>query len=209
MDDNMVLKTALVVVSILAIVVGITLLVLAMEKPKEVHVRFINPTVTGASSQTITIPHKDYEKEIKELKTEISKLKTTIENQKKTNYYSDKYRIYTYRGYRVFHFGDYDYDHYKYRKYDRDHYYYWYKDDEHDLTVYVYDEDHDEVEDARVEVENGDDKTKYTNHDGVAKFNNLEEDCYDMKIKADGFKNYYYDFCLRDDKRIRVYLDED
>lgn len=93
-------------------------------------------------------------------------------------------------------------DYYQYERfYERD------SDDEYDLDVRVRDEDGEPIENARVRVENGDTEVEYTDEDGEARFNNLEEDCYDIRVSADGYDTEYDDICLDDDERITIRLD--
>jgi hypothetical protein len=91
-----------------------------------------------------------------------------------------------------------DYDQYRYDTY-------YGSDGVWDLTVRVRDDDTgDPIEDARVRVENGDTDSDYTDEDGEAFFSNLEEDCYDIEITADGYEDENDDFCLEDDERITI-----
>jgi hypothetical protein len=102
------------------------------------------------------------------------------------------------------------YDSYKRDTYDRSDSYFYddnNNDDEWDLLVRVRDDDTgDPIEDARVRVENGDDDSEYTDDDGEAEFNNLEDDCYDIEVSADGYEDEEDDICLDDDERITIRL---
>lgn len=81
-------------------------------------------------------------------------------------------------------------------------------DDEHDLTVRVRDAQGAPVEGARVMVENSDDDVEYTDEDGIAEFDYLEEDCYDVTVKADGYVTLKEGNCLYEDERMTFHLEE-
>jgi hypothetical protein len=79
-----------------------------------------------------------------------------------------------------------------------------------DLTVRVRDDDTgDPIEDARVRVMDGDSDSDYTDEDGEAFFSNLEEDCYDIEVSADGYDDEDDDICLEDDERITIRMMSD
>jgi hypothetical protein len=77
-------------------------------------------------------------------------------------------------------------------------------DDEWDLTVRVRDEDGDPIEDARVRIENGDSESENTDEDGEAEFNNIEEDCYDIEVSAEGYEDETDEICVEDDERVNI-----
>ena len=132
--------------------------------------------------------------QITQLRSEVASLKKAIEDKDSDNYVRDYRRYYN----------DYYYDrNYLYR----DHYYdRYHHDDEWDLTVYVEDEDGDGIDDARVHIEDGDEKTRHTNSDGKVRFYDLEDDCYDIEVDADGYDDYDDDFCLHRDRTITIEL---
>jgi len=148
-----------------------------------------------------SIPQNTHE--IDQLKAEITSLKKTVEEKPKDqDYQYDRYNQRPYMRYYNDYYDNYDYydnHYYDYNDYDRR-----YNDDEWDLTVYVEDEDGNDIEDARVRVEDGDHKTKYTDNDGRARFYDLEDDCYDIEVDADGYDDYDDDFCLHRDRSITV-----
>lgn len=66
------------------------------------------------------------------------------------------------------------------------------RDDDPDrarLTVHVEDDDYDNLEDAKVTVENGEDEIKYTNQDGDARFY-LDSDDYDIEVECNSEEEY-------------------
>jgi hypothetical protein len=81
---------------------------------------------------------------------------------------------------------------------------------EWDLTVRVRDDDTgDPIEDARVRVMDGDSDSDYTDEDGEAFFSNLEEDCYDVTVRADGYDDESDEICLEDNERITIRMMSD
>lgn len=82
-------------------------------------------------------------------------------------------------------------------------------DREYDLLVVVRDDDRDRLEDAYVRVENSDSYSRHTDEDGEAGFNNLEEDCYDIRVTKSGYDAEEDRVCLRDDETVRITLHRD
>jgi len=102
-------------------------------------------------------------------------------------------------------------DYYNYYNYYTDRYYDHDNEisyDEWDLTIIVEDsETGDAIEDARVKIENGDDDIDYTDDEGEAKFRDIEEDCYDIYVSADGYESGTDDICIARDRKITIELD--
>jgi hypothetical protein len=86
-------------------------------------------------------------------------------------------------------------------------------DEDIDITVIVIDDDTDDyVEDALVKLTNGDTEREYTDEDGEAEFDSLEEDCYEIRVSHDDYWTEEDEVCLDEDDdgdRIRVYLSYD
>lgn len=83
------------------------------------------------------------------------------------------------------------------------------EDNEYDLTVIVKDSSNGEyLEDAHVEIENGDYKSRLTDDDGEASFRNIEEDCYDVKVSKSGYYSEFEDVCVSRDRKLTVRLEE-
>lgn len=78
------------------------------------------------------------------------------------------------------------------------------------LEVNVEDQDDDSLEDARVEVENGEDRVRYTDDEGEASFW-LEADDYDVEVSKDGYESEDRSVELEEDdeRSIRFELNED
>lgn len=79
----------------------------------------------------------------------------------------------------------------------------------YDLIVTVKNEDGDRLADAYVRVENSDSTSKHTDDDGEARFNSLEEDCYDVRASKSGYNSESDSVCLEDDERLTVRLAEE
>ncbi|MFB6190467.1 MAG: carboxypeptidase regulatory-like domain-containing protein [Candidatus Nanohaloarchaea archaeon] len=71
------------------------------------------------------------------------------------------------------------------------------EDSEATLDVDVEDEDGDDLEDARVEVSNGDDEVDYTDEDGDARFT-LEPGDYEVEVSRNGYRTETRDIDLDD-----------
>jgi len=193
------LRTVIVIVCVLILVFGFAWVVVSIDNPygtghhaKTVYKPVYKPVyqpMYQPGVQTTTVLHDDQSKEIKELKNQVNSLKLQVESYKRQATYQQNEK-------------DYYYDYYRDRKY-RD-------DEEYDLKVRVFDdEDDDPIEDARVRVENGDTDIEYTDDDGEVRFRNLEEDCYDIEVDADGYEDEDKRICLDDDERVNFYLRED
>ena len=85
-------------------------------------------------------------------------------------------------------------------------------DDDFTIKIRVFDEDEEEIEDAYVRMIGDDEdyyETDYTDDNGEAKFRNVEEDCYKIKVRADGYESKTKDRCLDESETIRFYLEEE
>lgn len=142
--------------------------------------------------QTVIMPPQtvvvnDYESQIKSLQTEVSSLKDDLSTAKQQ--YQREYQMqYTY----------YTQD-YLDRHSDTN--------DEFDLTVVVKDEDGDPIENAEVRITDDVTKTRDTDEDGEARFSNLDEDCYDIRVKMSGYGTEEDSICLEDDERVTIRLE--
>lgn len=94
---------------------------------------------------------------------------------------------------------------------DEDYYHHDDNNDEADLTVYVEDEDGDDIEDAKVRIQDGDDDIDYTNENGKAVFYNIDPDCYDVTVTKSGYFDEETSICLDDgeSRGITVEMEED
>lgn len=80
--------------------------------------------------------------------------------------------------------------------------------DEYRLKVHVEDDDYDEMEDARVTVQNGDYERKHTNDDGNAYFW-LEPDTYHVEVQCNGEEESETVEINDDEERVDIRFDED
>jgi hypothetical protein len=136
-------------------------------------------------SERLETENEELKDEVDELEEEVDDLKSEVRTQ--TNLASHYQRLY---------------ENERYEDDDDD-------DDEHDLTIVVRDaETGDPIEDAEVEVENGDDEREFTNSNGRAYFDDLEEDEYDIYIYAEGYEQErIYDYDLDDDETENYFLE--
>lgn len=98
-------------------------------------------------------------------------------------------------------------NYYKYDWEEDDYWYYKKYIDEYDLEIVVVDDlTRNRIENAYVRAKGLDYETGYTGQDGTIEFRNLREDCYSVKVEADGYDIDYINVCLEDNKKRSVYL---
>ena len=82
---------------------------------------------------------------------------------------------------------------------------------EADLMVYVQDNHGNDLEDARVEIQDGSNDVEYTDGNGKAAFNNINNDCYDIRVSKSGYHDSTDHTCVDSgqNRGITVELQED
>lgn len=103
-------------------------------------------------------------------------------------------------------------DMYEITRNERDFYYREYNDDRYDdidIKIIVRDNEDRRLEDAYVKLENGDTDIEYTDEDGVVRFYNMHEDCYEITVRKDGYETERKERCIEEDKVFSIYLDEE
>jgi hypothetical protein len=75
-----------------------------------------------------------------------------------------------------------------------------------DLLVTVENDNGDPIENAEVRLTDGITRTHDTDEDGETEFTNLDEDCYNIRVKKSGFDTEEREICIEDDRTVTFRL---